>query len=124
MIRGNTPLNNISDWLSFLNERITSYESAQNTLLTLIGVILALVIAMTGINLTVKPNDTNILTGNWLPIIFLFMVGLFVFIFWIIERKYPDLPYQQALRIRSQILKGTLSNPNDICQQCIDKKIL
>ena len=122
--KGDMSMNNISDWLSFLNERITSYESTQNTHLTFIGVILALAVAMIGINMTVKPTTNFFLAGQWMITFILIVVGIIAFFYWRNERNAPDLPYQQALRIRREIAMGTLTDTNDICQQCADSRLL
>jgi hypothetical protein len=127
MTNGYTPLNNISDWLSFLNERIASYEASQNSYLTLVEVIFALIIAMIGImgtNLIITGGSLPFLIAQAIFIIGLIVIGGLIFFKYIKEKDTPELPYQQALHIRADILKGNLTDPNDICQQCIDAHIL
>lgn len=118
------PINNISDWLSFLNERIASYEAMQNSHFTLIGVILGFVLAMVGITVTTaKGMDLIFIYGQLIIIAGLIIIDFGIFIIWRIEGKSSNQPYQNALEIRAQILEGTLTNTNDIYQQCIHARI-
>lgn len=127
MTNGFTPLNSISDWLSFLNERITSYESTQNTHLTSIEFILTIAIALIGINIAVKPANITtfyFIAGQWIVAYLLILVGVAAYFLWRAERNAPNLPYRRALWIRSQILPGALTDINVIHQQCVNSNIL
>jgi len=121
------PTNNISDWLSFLNERITSNEASQISKITLIEIICALIVAMLGIlgtNLIVTGGNLPFLIAQSVFIIGLIIVGILVFFNYTKEKDAPESSYQQALQIRGRILEGTLVNPDDIYQECIDARIL
>jgi hypothetical protein len=118
------PINNISDWLSFLNERITSYETLQNSYATVFSVVLGLVVAMAGIIVTTyKDTNSLILIGEIISIGALPILDIFVFNRWMKEFS-ANSRYRQALRIRREILEETLAEPNDIYQKCIDARIL
>lgn len=120
------PINDISDWLSFLNERITSYESTQNTHLTFVGVILALAVALIGINMTITPTNQNsiFLIGQWVCTFILLGAGVITFFLWRNEKISLNTPYQNALQIRRAILEGLLTNTDHICLQCLNARIL
>ena len=120
------PINNISDWLSFLNERITSYEATQNSLLTFIEVILTLAVALIGITVAITPSDKNFfnLTGQWVIIFLLLGAGIISLFLWRHDKKSLNMPYQNALQIRRAILEGTLTNPDDIYSECLNARIL
>lgn len=119
------PRDNISDWLSFLNERIGSYEATQNSHLTTIFVILGFILTMTGITITTaKGMDLVYIFGQILCIAGLIIIDIAIFVLWRLEGRSPNYPYQQVLQIRIRILKGTLVDTNDIYQECFDTRIL
>jgi type VI protein secretion system component VasF len=124
------PINNISDWLSFLNERISSYGAELNSQFRFLGVVFALALAMVGISMsvaisgTVNEQNRIYLQVSWWCIGTLFVIGIIMFLYWLNERTSQSKPYQNALRIRTRILNEDLTNPDDIYQECINARIL